>query len=95
MNSQRIKHNAMADVQKLRFSSKRFVFWYGVAFSKAGSRNNIQRLVGHQFHNDEDVGMCVAEWLLMQEHDFYCDGMFKLVPSWTYALFCTGIEWHK
>jgi hypothetical protein len=26
--------------------------------------------------------MAVREWLQMQEHDFYRDGIFKLVPRW-------------
>jgi hypothetical protein len=41
-----------------------------------------QHLGGHRFYNNEDVEMAVGERLQMQEPDFYCDGIFKLVLKW-------------
>jgi hypothetical protein len=41
-----------------------------------------QHLGGRQFHNNEELGMAACEWLRRQEHDFFRDGIFKLVPSW-------------
>jgi hypothetical protein len=44
--------------------------------------NKWQQLGGRRFHNNQEVEMAVGEWLLMQEPDFYGDGMFNLVPRW-------------
>jgi hypothetical protein len=41
-----------------------------------------QHLGGRRFHNNEEVEMAVREWLWMQEHDLYRNGIFKLVPRW-------------
>jgi hypothetical protein len=35
-----------------------------------------------QFHHNEEVEMADHEWLFMQQCDFCCNGMFKLVPEW-------------
>jgi hypothetical protein len=39
-------------------------------------------LGGHQFHSSEEVEMALCEWLQIQEPDFYCDRIFKPVPSY-------------
>ena len=39
-------------------------------------------LEGHQFHSNEEFEIAVCEWVQMHKPDFYCDGIFKLVPKW-------------
>jgi len=38
-----------------------------------------QCLECRRFHNNEEVQMAVGEWLRMQESDFHCDEILKLV----------------
>jgi hypothetical protein len=39
-----------------------------------------QHLAYRQYHSNEKVEMAIREWLQKQEPNFYCDGIFKLVP---------------
>jgi hypothetical protein len=39
-----------------------------------------QHLGGQWFHNNEEVEGAVCEWLQMQEPNFCCSGIFKLMP---------------
>jgi hypothetical protein len=41
-----------------------------------------QHLGGRRLHSNEEVQVAVNEWLEMQEHNLYSDGIFKLVPGW-------------
>jgi len=37
-------------------------------------------LVGRRINSNEKVDMAFFEWLRMQKHDFYLEGIFKLAP---------------
>jgi hypothetical protein len=39
-----------------------------------------QHLGYHQFHINVQVEMAIREWLQMQQPDFYCNGIFNLMP---------------
>lgn len=39
-------------------------------------------LVGRRINSNEKVDKAFREWLRMQKHDFYLEGMFKLGPQW-------------
>jgi hypothetical protein len=35
---------------------------------------------GYLFHNAEEMEITLGRWLQMQEPDFYCGRIFKLMP---------------
>ena len=39
-------------------------------------------LVGRRINSNEKVDMAFLEWLRMQKHDFYLEGISKLAPRW-------------
>jgi len=40
-----------------------------------------EQVEGHRSHNNEEEEVAVCEWLRMQDHDLYCDRIFKLVSQ--------------
>lgn len=41
-------------------------------------------------HENEQGEMVVCEWLRMYDPDFYCVGIFKLVPRWDRCICVLG-----
>ena len=43
----------------------------------------------------EEVEMAIREWLQMKKPDFYCFGIFKLVPRWDMNRCACGVMFEK
>jgi hypothetical protein len=54
-----------------------------------------QKQRGHWFYNKEEDTMVAHEWLWIQESNFYCDRIFKLMPRWDKCINCMEITLKK
>jgi hypothetical protein len=41
-----------------------------------------QHLMGHKFHNKQEVETAIHKWLQMEQPNFYCNTTQKLVTAW-------------